>query len=104
MINEYFKNLTSRSIAALVGVTLISSVSLAQAISPARQYAALLYQRLGGVTLPIDAPILATIESQIASGDYVGAANTVIASEPNFYNITVREFAAKMYSEADKIE
>jgi hypothetical protein len=72
------------------------------AISPARQRAALIYQRLAGVKAPIDAPILKQMETMIAAGNAVGAA-ALATNDPNFYNLTVKQLAAKMSTREETI-
>lgn len=64
-------------------------------ISDLRQKAAVLYHRLGGTRVPIDHPVLDEMEALMAANQYVEAAKKATASV-NFYNITVRDFAAQM--------
>jgi hypothetical protein len=71
-------------------------------ISAARTKAALIYQRLTGIKAPIDSPILKTMEAQVASGDLMGAAATA-TNDPEFYNNTVKHFAARMSTREESI-
>lgn len=72
----------------------LASPSLAQALSP-KEKAKLMLQRLTSTRFPGDHPLLAEMESRIASGDKVGAAR-LATGEDGFYNLTVKDFAAKM--------
>lgn len=82
------------SLSASVGLAQASCPSLGSPLSPTMAQAYLMYQRLGAITPSICSPVLASMATDIAAGNMVGAANLVIANEPNFYNITVREMAA----------
>ncbi len=64
-------------------------------ISQARFKALDIYKRLVGVRVPIDHPILVEMEELVARGDLTGAAQ-IATNEPGFYNLVVRDFAARM--------
>ncbi len=63
--------------------------------SAARTKAAVIYQRLTGTKIPLDAPILNQMESKVVAGDELGAAELATA-EPAFLNNTVKQMAARM--------
>lgn len=63
--------------------------------SAARTKAAIIYQRLTGTKIPLDAPILNQMESRIAAKDLIGAAE-LATSEPGFLNNTVKQMASRM--------
>lgn len=63
--------------------------------SAARTKAAIIYQRLTGTKIPLDAPILTQMETKIAAGDSVGAA-ALATAEPGFLNNTVKQMGARM--------
>ena len=54
-----------------------------------------LFRRLAGVTPDEDDPQLAEMENHLAVGDFESAA-AVATDTPEFYNITVKDFATKM--------
>lgn len=63
--------------------------------SAARTKAAIIYQRLTGTKIPLDAPILTQMETKIAAKDLIGAAE-LATSEPGFLNNTVKQMASRM--------
>ncbi len=71
-------------------------------ITAARKEAANIYSRLTSIKAPIDHPKVVEMESKIAAGDKMGAA-AIATTESNFYNITVRDFAAKMSNREETI-
>lgn len=71
-------------------------------ITPERSRALELYKRLVGVRAPIDHPTLIAMEDAIASGDISGAAHLATA-EPGFYNLVVRDWAARMSTRDESI-
>ncbi|MBT4762027.1 MAG: hypothetical protein HOO06_10050 [Bdellovibrionaceae bacterium] len=75
----------------------ISSVSR-DTITPARLKAARLHSRLTGVKIPIDHPSLDVMETEVAKGTALGmkAAAQEATKHPDFYNITVKDFATRM--------
>lgn len=64
-------------------------------ISDYRTKAAILYQRLAGVKVPIDHPDLKLMENELAQGNDQAAA-AIATATPSFYDVTVRDFAALM--------
>lgn len=64
-------------------------------VSPLRLRAALIYQRLAGVKLPIDAQQLKDMEALLAAGKLQEAAD-IATKDPGFLNITVKHFATRM--------
>lgn len=62
---------------------------------PSRKRAAEIHLRLSGIKTPLDNPILEQMADLIDSGDAVGAAALATDSQ-GFYNITTRDFAARM--------
>lgn len=72
-------------------------------ISENRNKAKELYQRLAGVKISIDAPVLKQMEAQIASGNWMAAAE-LATEEPNFYNLVVRDFAVKMSNREETVK
>ena len=71
-------------------------------VSAARARAALIYQRLTGIKAPIDSPILKAMEADVAAGNSMAAAAKA-TDDPEFYNNTVKHFAAKMSTRAESI-
>ncbi|MEO0336270.1 MAG: LamG-like jellyroll fold domain-containing protein, partial [Pseudomonadota bacterium] len=54
-----------------------------------------LYQRLVGIKISIDAPIIKDMESFIDNDDWMSAA-ALATEDPGFYNLVVRDYAVKM--------
>ena len=71
-------------------------------ISAARLKSLEIYKRLVGVTTPIDNPVLVQMEQQVAAGDLRAAAR-IATAEPGFYNLVVRDFAARMSTREETI-
>ena len=71
-------------------------------ITESRQRALLIYQRLAGVRVPIDHPDLIYMESRLAANDLEGVAARAMQN-PNFYRITVKNFALKMSNQSETI-
>lgn len=78
-------------------------------ISPERQLSQLLYRRLGGVALPIDAQTLVDMETALKNNGGVSseaarmAAADIAAHKAGFYNRTVRDFAKPMSNRAEVV-
>ena len=64
-------------------------------ISKNRMLALEIYKRLAGIGTAIDNPVLAEMEAQLDLGDKMAAAR-IATEEPSFYNLVVRDFAARM--------
>ncbi len=64
-------------------------------ISDTRLRALEIYKRLAGVTTPIDNPILVEMEQHLSRGNPKAAAR-LATQESSFYNLVVRDFAARM--------
>lgn len=64
-------------------------------ISTERRRAHDLYKRITGINTPIDNPAVVEMENLVKAGNEVGAALRA-TQEPEFYNITVRDMAARM--------
>lgn len=78
-------------------------------ISAARQRAAVIFQRLTGVKVGIDAEILQQMEERILAGDQLGAAALVTGTDANsgnpaFLDITVRQMATKMSTREETVK
>ena len=71
-------------------------------ISPERDRALSIYKRLVGVRAPVDHPTIIAMEQEIAAGDLAGAA-ALATDEPGFYNLVVRDFAARMSTRDESI-
>ena len=65
-----------------------------------REYAKRIHDRLAGVP-PTDA-VLQSMETDIAGGNAIGAAYTAM-SNPNFYNVTLKNFAAPWTNRAQSV-
>lgn len=61
-----------------------------------------IFQRLSGIKTPLYDPILAQMEMKLNQNDPIGAA-ALATTDPHFYNITVRDFAAKMSNRSETI-
>jgi hypothetical protein len=66
-----------------------------ESVSDNRQLALEIYKRLAGITTPIDNPVLIEMERHIDRGDLKEAAK-IATTESSFYNLVVRDFAARM--------
>jgi hypothetical protein len=64
-------------------------------ISSSQSLALEIYKRLVGITTPIDNPVITDMARQIARGNLAAAA-TIATEQPGFYNLVVRDFAARM--------
>lgn len=71
-------------------------------ITPTLMKAQEIHQRITSNKTPITNPVLAEMEKLINAGDSVGAA-ALATTDPSFYNITVRDFAAKMSNRDETI-
>lgn len=72
-------------------------------ISPERRKALEIYKRLVGVVTPIDNPILVDMEKLIQQKDLEGAAS-IATQQPGFYNLVVRDMAAKMSTREETVK
>ena len=61
-----------------------------------------IYQRITSSKTPIVNPVLSQMEKMINAGDLVGAAG-LATQDANFYNITVKDFAARMSNRDETI-
>jgi hypothetical protein len=79
------------------------------AITPEEQLAQLIYRRIGGITLPIDSPTIASMATALASGGGMNteasrmAAADIAANLPGFYNRTMKDFAKPMSNRAGSL-
>lgn len=64
-------------------------------ISDNRLHALEIYKRLAGITTPIDNPVLVEMEQHLSRGNQKAAAR-LATQESSFYNLVVRDFAARM--------
>lgn len=71
-------------------------------ISANRKLALEIYKRLVGITTPIDNPLLVEMENKLNQGDKRGAAQ-LATQESGFYNLVVRDFAARMSTREESI-
>lgn len=71
-------------------------------ISANRSLALEIYKRLAGINTSIDDPVLVQMEQKIDSNDFEGAAE-IASSQPSFYNLVVRDFAARMSTREQSI-
>jgi hypothetical protein len=85
-------------------------VPLDAPIAPSRTAARQLVERLTGVAVPIDHPMVIRVEQKILAGDSLGAAKIVtgdLASgepgHPEFYNTLVKQMAMKMSNRDETI-
>jgi len=88
-----------RSLAAILAAALVLQ-PLMPALAGPNEQATRLYQRLTG-TAP-NAATLSQMAADISGGNALKAANVAIA-DPNFYDVTVRNFAAPMSNKAQSI-
>ena len=81
------------------------SINPNMTVSEEMQKAALLYKRLAGVSTSLANPVIALMASDIAAGDLMAAAGRV--TDPNntsdFYNVTIRDFAARMSTREETV-
>lgn len=77
-------------------------IDLSVQITPTLVRAQNIYQRLTGVKTPIVNPVLKDMEKLLLLNDTIGAA-AIATSQASFYNITVRDFAARMSNRDETI-
>lgn len=75
---------------------------LDQEITENRTKALEIYKRLAGISTPIDNPILVQMEDLIDANNMIGAAR-LATQEASFYNLVVRDFAARMSTREETI-
>lgn len=80
----------------------IPQVNHEEPISQWRQKALLIYQRIVGVRVPIGHFDLVFMEERLKANDLEGAVKRVIEN-PNFYRITVKDFALKMSNQGESL-
>ncbi|MEN0059949.1 MAG: DUF1585 domain-containing protein [Bdellovibrio sp.] len=80
----------------------VFDVDVNLSITPSLKRAQSIYQRITSSKTPVTNPILKEMEQLILSGDAVGAA-ALASQEPSFYNITVKDFAARMSNRDETI-
>lgn len=78
-------------------------VDIRAQMTPALKRAKDLHARLTGIKTPIGDPILNQMASMISAGNEMAAAN-LATQDARFYNITVRDFAAKLSNRDETIE
>lgn len=71
-------------------------------VTPTLLKAADIYERLSGVKTPIYNPILQQMETLLIANNPMGAA-ALVTDMPSFYNLTVKNFAAKMSNRDETI-
>jgi hypothetical protein len=71
------------------------AIDVQRRITPAMTRAQTVYTRLTGTKTPIDNPIIVQM-ADLISQDRAFEAAALATKEPNFYNVTVRDMAAKM--------
>lgn len=81
--------------ALAVGGTAQAQYEANAVITPARARAALLYNRLTGQKVPIDAPVIKSMEALIAGNNEMGAAR-LATDQPGFYSHTVALLGARL--------
>lgn len=86
----------------LVQYSEVLTNSVDAAISPNRLKALEIYKRLSGVRTSIDNPILVQMEDLLDRGEPQQAA-ALVTAEPSFYNLVVRDFAARMSTRDETI-
>lgn len=64
--------------------------------------AALIYNRIAGVKVPLDHPSIKMMASKLAQGDDLGAA-AIATNADSFYNVTLRDFAAGLSNREESI-
>lgn len=77
-------------------------VSLSLQVTPELTRAQEIFNRITGVKTPLFNPVLDTMAAKIRAKDSIGAA-ALATQDPNFYNITVRDWAAKMSNRDETI-
>jgi hypothetical protein len=85
-----------KRISLLVGIGL-SAIAFAQPklAHSNQEYAKTLFRRLSGSPILLNDPRLEQMTNLVSNGDYAGAAAIAVADQ-NFYEVTVRSWAAKM--------
>lgn len=82
---------------------------LYEPITMARMRAQQIHARLTGLNTPLSHPMLKQMETLIAQGNLMDAAGVAVGAsglgtgDPNFFNITVRDFAARMSTREESI-
>jgi hypothetical protein len=71
--------------------------------SPSMSKALKLYERIAGVKAPVDLPAIKTMADLIAQGNILGAAD-VAMTDPNFFNITIKQMALKTSTRDENIK
>jgi hypothetical protein len=81
------------------------SIDPNMSVTPEMQKAALLYKRLAGVSTSLANPLIAQMAADIAQGNLKGAAARVTnpANTSDFFNFTVRDFAALMATREETV-
>lgn len=79
-------------------------------VSAARQDARRLVERLAGVTVPLDHPMVLRVEAKLVEGDRIGAVKIITGDaasgekgHPDFLNTTVKQMAIKMSNRDETI-
>lgn len=93
----------------LFAVTIFNGLVMAQdipepnaPISVNRTRAANIYNRITGVKAPIDSQILKDMEARLNANDSIGAA-ALATDDSSFYNLTLKQFGAKMSTRDESI-
>lgn len=99
MVAVYCKELTAEEIFGASQVQVVTNPSFPidanLQITPELKRAQEIYLRMTGVKTPIFNPALSQMVQRLNANDPVGAA-ALATADPNFLNITVRDFAARM--------
>lgn len=77
-------------------------INIDQNISNSRELALEIYKRLAGISTPIDNPVLIEMEAMINANNLLGAAK-IATEESSFYNLVIRDFAARMSTREETI-
>lgn len=106
LVAVYCEALTSEQILGIQTVQQILNpilpVSENFSITPELKLAQEIHQRITSTRLPLTSPLLAQMESLIRSGDRIAAAKLAV-EQSQFYNITLRDFAAQMSNRDETI-
>lgn len=83
-------------------ILLTASISWSQPISASRTKAALIYQRIAGVKISIDSPIIDQMDALVAQGRLKEAAELATETD-QFLNITIKHMAARMSTREETV-
>ena len=106
MVAIYCRAFTREDIqgeAAVQPSSLVVTPQIGAPITADRKKASIIFQRLAGVKTPIDDPRLGEMEALIRQKRDIEAADIAI-TDHNFYNVTVRDFGARMSTREETVK